>query len=75
MRHARVQAGQSPDGEPLVAYRSPGVMRDGPSAVSFEDWSEADPLPPFDDDVSGFELYSPGCFQKKRASLGRQINP
>jgi hypothetical protein len=39
-----------------------GIMRDGPSGVSFCDWSEADPLSLFDDDVSGFELYSAGCF-------------
>ncbi len=62
MRHARSQAGMHPDGERLVTYRSPGILRDGPQAVSFRDWSETDPLPSFDDDVSGFELYSPGCF-------------
>jgi hypothetical protein len=62
MRHARSQVGMNPDGERLVTYRSPGIMRDGPQAVSFQDWSEADPLPNFDDDVSGFELFSPGCF-------------
>jgi hypothetical protein len=56
MRHARSHAGQHPDGEPLVTYRSPRVMRGGPRGVSFCDWSETDPLPHFDDDVSGFEL-------------------
>jgi hypothetical protein len=65
MRNARSQAGQHPDGEELVTYRSPGIMRNGPSTVSFMDWLEADPLPAFDDDVSGFELYSPGCFQER----------
>jgi hypothetical protein len=62
MRQARSQAGMNPDGERLVAYRSPGIMRDGPPGVSFQNWSESDPLPSFDDDVSGFELYSQGCF-------------
>jgi hypothetical protein len=62
MRNARSLAGQNPDGEQLIAYRSPDIMRDGPSTVSFLDWSERDPLPAFDDDVFGFELYSPGCF-------------
>jgi hypothetical protein len=77
MRHARVQAGLLPDGEPLVVYRSPGIMRDGPPAVSFQDWTEADPLPSFDD-VSGFELFSPGCFLEKtsepRSSAGQPGN-
>ena len=62
MRHARSEAGQHPDGEPLVTYRSPGIMRDGPLGVSFHDWAETNPLPSYDDDVSGFELFSPGCF-------------
>ena len=65
MRHARSDAGQTPDGEPLVTYRSPGIMRDGPSEVSFHDWAETDPLPPYDDDVSGFELFSSGCFPEE----------
>jgi hypothetical protein len=65
MRHARSQAGQDSDGEQLVTYHSPDIMRDGPSVVSFLDWTEADPLPAFDDDVSGFELYSSGCFPEE----------
>jgi hypothetical protein len=65
MRQARSQAGLHPDGEPLVTYRSPPVMRDGPSEVSFQSWSEADPLPSFDDDVTGFELFSEGCFPEE----------
>ncbi len=62
MRQARSLAGLHPDGETLVTYRSPSVMRDGPSVVSFQSWSESDPLPSFDDDVTGFELFSEGCF-------------
>ncbi len=62
MSGARSQAGQNPDGEPLVTYRSPRIMRDGPPGVSFLDWTEADPLQVYLDDVSGFELYSHGCF-------------
>jgi hypothetical protein len=65
MRNARSLAGQNPDGEQLVTYRSPGVMRDGPREVSFLDRTTADPLPSYDDDVSGFELYSPGCFPEE----------
>jgi hypothetical protein len=65
MRQARSEAGQNPDGECLITYRSPGEMRDGPPVVSFHDWTEADPFPAYDDDVSGFELYSPGCFPEE----------
>ena len=75
MRHARSQAGQGQDGEELIAYRSPGVMRDGPLAVSFLDWEEADPLPAFDDDVSGFDLFSPGCFPEDAAMVRPDDHP
>jgi hypothetical protein len=37
-------------------------MRSGPDFVSFHNWSEADPLPSFDDDITGFDLFSEGCF-------------
>jgi hypothetical protein len=64
MRQARSQSqsGLHPDGEPLVTYRSPAIMRDCPPDVSFASWTENDPLPVFDDDVAGFDLFSPGCF-------------
>jgi hypothetical protein len=75
MRHARSQLGQNPDGEALVTYRSPEIMRDGPSVVSFQDWAETDPLPTFDDDVSGFELYSPGCFPDEVGAVRPEGHP
>lgn len=49
----------------MVTYRFPPVIRDGPSEVSFHSCSEADPLPSFDDDVSGFDLFSEGCFPEE----------
>jgi hypothetical protein len=75
MRHACFQVGMNPNRKRLVTYRSPGIMRDGPQAVSFQDWSEADPLPSFDDDVSGFELYSPGCFPEAVATQRPEDHP
>ncbi len=45
------------------------MMRDGPPEVSFESWSEADPLPQFDYDVTGFDLFSPGCFPEEVSAL------
>jgi hypothetical protein len=32
---------------------------------SFCDWTETDPLPKYDGDVSGFELFSLGCFPEE----------
>jgi hypothetical protein len=75
MRTARSQAGLHPDGESLVTYRSPPVMRDGPPEVSFKDWTEADPLPSFDDDVTGFELFSDGCFPESPPVLRDADHP
>ena len=63
------------DGEELIAYRSPGVMRDGPPMVSFLDWTEADPLPAFDDDVSGFDLFFPGCIPEEAGLVRPEDHP
>jgi hypothetical protein len=60
MRHARRAAGLNPDGEPIVPFRSPPSMRgEGDSNYSFENWSVDDPLPQYDDHVSGVELSQP----------------
>jgi hypothetical protein len=60
MRSARVASGLDSDGDALVAFRSPLSMRDGfPSEFSFADWDSSDPLPAYDDDVSGFTLANP----------------
>ncbi len=59
MRQARSQSGLHPDGEPFVTYRSLAIMRDCPPDVSFASWTENDPLPVVDDDVAGFDLFSP----------------
>jgi hypothetical protein len=60
MRAARQAAGLAPDGESLVPYRSPPSMR-GTSdlSYSFLDWSVVDPLPNFEDHVSGIKLTRP----------------
>ena len=60
MRVARVSGGLAPDGERLIAYRSPkapGTMVD--EDTSFEAWESCDPLPPYQDDVTGYPLVSP----------------
>jgi hypothetical protein len=60
MRSARVASSLDSEGDALVAFRSPASMRDGsPSQFSFADWGSSDPLPDYEDDVSGFTLSAP----------------
>jgi hypothetical protein len=60
MRAARVGAGMGPDGDALVVFRSPESLRDGClPELSFGHWTLGDPLPPYDDDVTGFTLTQP----------------
>ncbi len=60
MRSARIASGLTPDGNPLVVLRSPLIVRnDSPTDYSFADWRPSDPLPTYDDDVTGFTLTSP----------------
>jgi hypothetical protein len=60
MRSARIASGLTPDGNPLVVLRSPLIVRnDSPTEYSFADWRPSDPLPTYDDDVTGFTLTSP----------------
>jgi hypothetical protein len=60
MRAARHAAGLSPDGEQLIPYRSPPCMRGNSDlSYSFLDWSASDPLPTFEDHVSGVNLSRP----------------
>ena len=60
MREARTRMGFAPDGESLVTYRSPhlrGQVKD--EETSFAEWKESDPLPTYQDHVSGYSLVSP----------------
>ncbi len=60
MREARVKEGLAPDGATLTAYRSPkapGFQWEG--ETSLQGWMEDDPLPAFQDDVTGYALGSP----------------
>jgi hypothetical protein len=57
MRSARVASGLGPEGDSLTVFRSPPSVLDGcPTELSFGDWSVSDSLPPYDDDVTGFDL-------------------
>jgi hypothetical protein len=60
MRTARVAAGLGPEGDALAVFRSPASLLDEcDPALSFGNWQMTDPLPDFDDDISGFDLVPP----------------
>jgi hypothetical protein len=75
MRSARIESGLSPEGDALVAYRSPlSVRLDTPDELSFQGWTAQDPLPDFDDEVSSFALEPPEDFQDCGAWLTSQLS-
>ena len=60
MREARARGGFDSDGEDLITYRPPqvpGVQME--EETSFGNWKLNDPLPPFQDHVTGHPLVSP----------------
>ncbi len=60
MREARIKSGLGPEGESLVVYRSPQVPGgQKESETSFGEWKTDDPLPLFQDHVTGYPLVSP----------------
>ena len=58
MREARTRVGLIPEGDILVTYRS-RTGRDENNETSFGQWKEEDPLPTYQDHVTGFSLASP----------------
>ncbi len=75
MRMARIMDGQDPDGAPLMAYRHRPVWNCGGTEkedeTSFGSWTEDDPLPQFQDHVTGHILESPN----DDTALGVQAKP
>jgi hypothetical protein len=60
MRAARASAGLDPEGEPLVPFRSPERIRAGEDPdLSFQGWTDQDPLPEYEDHVLGPSLRRP----------------
>ncbi len=60
MRIARQAAGLNPSGEPIVPFRSPLCLNgEADSHHSFRNWRHPDPLPPYEDHVSGVKLSQP----------------
>jgi hypothetical protein len=60
MRHARSNEGLSIDGDAIIPYRSPDSVRVGGDAgLSFNDWNTNQPLPDFQDHITGYNLLKP----------------
>jgi hypothetical protein len=60
MRIARTSSGMNPEGEPLVPMRSPPGIREGSDPdLSFEGWTDTDPLPDYEDHIHGSRLTRP----------------
>ncbi len=60
MREARTRVGLIPEGEILLTYRAPhvpGFPRE--EDISFGKWGSEDPLPSYNDHVTGYTLASP----------------
>ena len=55
MREARTRVGLLPDGESLMTYR----VKQMDGEESFGAWKECDPLPPYQDHITGFTIVSP----------------
>ncbi len=73
MREARIRGGLVPDGDVVVAYRSPvreGGVRD--KDTSFEDWKESDSIPPYQDHVTDYSMTSPS---DETASSSEEMPP
>ena len=60
MRTARTMNGLGLEGDVIIPYRSPSSIQlvDDP-ILSFQDWKDNDPLPEFQDHVSGYPLSRP----------------
>ncbi len=54
-----MQGGLHPDGEEIIAYRSPKGEGEVENELSFSDWKNGEKLPPFQDHVEGFNLTQP----------------
>jgi hypothetical protein len=55
MREARTRVGLIPEGEILVTYR----VEQMEGKESFGNWKDNDPLPPYQDHITGFPMISP----------------
>ena len=60
MREARTRVGLIPEGEILLTYRAPNSPRvPREEDMSFGEWGSEDPLPTYNDHITGYTLASP----------------
>jgi hypothetical protein len=60
MRNARATEGLCVDGETIIPYRSPDSVRAGSmEELSFKDWNIQQPIPEYQDHISGHRLQGP----------------
>jgi hypothetical protein len=60
MRSARARDGLSLEGDAIIPYRSPALVRNGVDKdTSFRDWDISQPIPDFHDHVTGQQLNKP----------------
>ncbi len=60
MRTVRSREGLQVDGDVIIPYRSSlSVRNDGDEDLSFKDWNDGQPLPPYQDHVTGYGLAQP----------------
>jgi hypothetical protein len=66
MRKVRANEGLSVEGDVILPYRSPVSVRHGcQEDLSFQDWEDHQPLPQYQDHVTGFRLKRPKGTRKK----------
>ncbi len=60
MRAARTKNGLGVEGDVIIPYRSPAsIQAVEDQTLSFQDWTDNDPLPEYQDHVSGYTLNRP----------------
>ena len=74
MRAARTKNGLSIEGDVIIPYRSPSSLQaEEDQTLSFQDWTDSDPLPDFQDHVSGYKLNQP-VGEQLESALPRDSN-
>jgi hypothetical protein len=60
MRTARANEGLSLEGDVIIPYRSPESVRaGGPESLSFQEWDHHQPIPDYQDHITGHKLVRP----------------
>jgi hypothetical protein len=75
MRTARSRNGLGSDGDGIIPYRAPLSIRKGEEAsLSFEGWNVDQPLPDYQDHVTGHNLCAPPVSQQESSGTSNRIS-